>query len=136
MPKDNKKPVRQPKDHGSNYNAFGHDPDGKIAYLAALFYGPGWVPRVTPKQFEGPPALPRFGPPALYQESCLPPRFKPRMHRNYYKMEAAFEEAKKVAPGEESEFLSPPKEFDPHVFDAFKFGRNFINRELFYQESY
>jgi hypothetical protein len=68
------------KDHGSNYNAFGYDPDGWVAYLAALFYGPDWVPQITPKQFGGPPAPPCFSPPAQYQKGCLPPGFKARMH--------------------------------------------------------
>jgi hypothetical protein len=134
MPKKGcRKMARKSVDHGSNYNAFGRDPDGRVAYLAALFYGPDWVPRVTPKQFGGPPAPPCFGPPVQYQTACLPPGFKPKMHSDYYKMSAAFAKAEKAAPGEESEFLDHPEEFDPHIFDAFKFGRHFMERELLYQ---
>jgi len=129
-----KKLARQPKDNGSNYNAFGFDPDGRVAYLVALFYGPDWVPRVTPKQFGGPPAPPRFGPPASYQEDCLPPGFKPKMNRDYCKMEAALAvmtKANTVA-GEEdfTDYLDCPEEFDPHIFDAFKFGKEFLEGEL------
>jgi hypothetical protein len=121
--------AREPKDHGSNYNAFGYDPDGRITYLAALFYGPGWVPRTTPKQFGGPPAPPRFGPPAQYQKRCLPPGFKPKMHRDYCEIAAAFatNERAKIS-GVESDYLDSPGDFDPHVFDALKYGRNFAER--------
>lgn len=125
--------ARRPKDHGSNYNTFGYDPDGRVAYLAALSYGPHWVPRFTPKQFGGPPAPPRFGPPAPYQKDCLPPGFKPRMHRDYYKMEAAFAATQRVyaETGEDlSDYLDAPEQFDPHIFDAFKFGKAFMESEL------
>jgi hypothetical protein len=119
------------RDHGSNYNAFGYDPDGRVAYLTALFYGPDWVPQITLKQFGGLPAPPRFGPPAPYQKHCLPPGFRPRMHRDYHKMAAAFaanEEAK--AAGVETDYLDHPDEFDPHIFDAFKFGRKMAERKF------
>ena len=128
MSKENQKIARKPKDHGSNYNTFGYDPDRHIAYFAALFYGPDWVPRITPKQFGSPPAPLHFSPPTPYQEDSLPPGFKPRMHHDYYKLEAAFLSSKKTAPGE-SDFINPPKEFDPHVFDAFRFGRHFMEGE-------
>ena len=131
MPKQDKKLARDPRDNGSNYNAFGYDPDGRIAYLVALFYGPGWRPRTIPKQFGGPPAPPRFGPPAPYQKHCLPRGFKPRMHRDYYKIAAAFaaNEEAKIA-GEETDYLNHPDEFDPGIFDAFKFGREFMERKF------
>ena len=131
MPKQDKNFTRNPRDHGSNYNAFGYDPDGRVAYLVALFYGPAWRPRATPKQFGGPPAPPRFGPPAPYQKTCLPHGFKPRMHRDYNKMAAAFatNEKAKIA-GEEMDDLDPPDEFDPRIFDAFKFGRKFMESKF------
>jgi len=43
--------------HGANmndasvYNIFGHDPEGRIACLAAYFYGPAWRPTIV---FESP----------------------------------------------------------------------------------
>lgn len=133
MPKEHKNTARCLKDHGPNYNAFSYNPDGWVAYLVALFYGPDWVSWVTPKQFGGPPAPPHFGPPAPYQEACLPPGFKPRMHPDFYKLEAAFMASENVALGEESDFLDSLQEFDPEIFDAFKFGRDFMQSELLYK---
>jgi hypothetical protein len=119
------------RDHGSNYNAFGYDANGRVVYLVALFYGPDWVPRITPKQFGGPPALPHFSPPAPYQKHCLSPGFRLRMHQDYHKMAAAFaakEEAK--ATGVETDYLYHPDEFDSHIFNAFKFGRKMVECEF------
>jgi hypothetical protein len=31
----------------ANYNAFGYDPDGRIAWLSAFLFGPDWVPPFT-----------------------------------------------------------------------------------------
>ena len=130
MPGKDRHPAPRPKDHGSNYNAFGYDPDGRVAYLVALFYD--WVPQVTPKQFGGPPAPPRFGPPAPYQRGCLPPGFKPRMNRDYQKMEVGFEAVKRAGTdaGEDTDYLDSPEEFDPHIFNTFKYGRSFLESEL------
>jgi hypothetical protein len=43
-------------------------------------------------------------------------------------MEVVFA-AQKTA-GEDSDYLECPAEFDPHIFDAFKFGKKFMEREL------
>jgi hypothetical protein len=83
-----------PHDTGTNYNAFGHDPDGSIAYLAAWFFGPNWVlslPRClwdlhnclvtvrclpagyvtnSPPHIFGPPTAPYLKPP-MYFHPCL-----------------------------------------------------------------
>jgi hypothetical protein len=53
-----------PRDTCTNYNAFGHDPDGWIAHLAAWFFGPKWIPPFPAQIFAGPPEPPRYGPPA------------------------------------------------------------------------
>jgi hypothetical protein len=49
------------------------------------------------------------------------------MHRDCYKMEAAFVAQKKA--GEDSDYLECPAEFDPRIFDGFKFGKKFMERE-------
>jgi hypothetical protein len=136
MPANNKNLARQPRDDGVNYNAFSFDPDGRITYLVALFYGPDWLPQATPKQFGGLPAPPCFGPSAHYQMGCLPPGFKPRLSHDYIKMEAAFAVMKEAdTGGKYSDYLEEPEDFDPDVFDAFKFGKRFLECELVYQMS-
>lgn len=69
---------RRPTDTGADYNAFGRDPYGWIAYLCALFFGPDYIPLVPRSQFGGAPEPPRYGPPARYQLSCLPAGFTPQ----------------------------------------------------------
>lgn len=70
----------------SDYNVFGYDPQGFIAHLAALFYGPGWRPRVLgPRPFYvGAIQPPHYGPPALHQRPCLPENFTPCPPPHYY----------------------------------------------------
>jgi hypothetical protein len=68
--------------NGADYNIFGYDPDGRIASLAAFFYGPAWKPvnhnPIPPcVQLEGAP--PRYGPPAPEQLPFLSPNFIPRL---------------------------------------------------------
>jgi hypothetical protein len=136
MPVNNKNLAWQPRDDGANYNAFGFDPDGRIAYLVALFYGPDWLPQAMPKQFGGPPAPPHFGPSAHYQMGCLPPGFKPRLNHDYIKMEAVFAVIKQAdTGGEYLDYLEEPEDFDPDVFDAFKFSKKFLECKLVYQMS-
>lgn len=102
-------PRRRPRDRGADYNAFGRDPDGRLAFLAALFWGPAYVPEHTVQQFGGPPEPPRFGPPAPYQRACLPQGWVPRAPPNFYGMDFATQ----------SEYLDPPVgEFDPRIFAA------------------
>jgi hypothetical protein len=60
----------------ADYNAFGYDPEGRIAAVAAYFYGPAWKPARSP----GIPTPiqrhtirpPRYGPPAPWQIPSLP----------------------------------------------------------------
>lgn len=70
----------------SDYNVFGYDPQGFIAHLAALFYGPSWRPRILgPRPFYvGTIQPPRYGPPALHQRPCLPENFMPCPPPHYY----------------------------------------------------
>jgi hypothetical protein len=134
MPANNKNLAQQPRDNGVNYNAFGFDPDGRFTYLVALFYGPDWLPQATSKQFGGPSAPPHFGPPAHYEMGCLPPGFKPRLNHDYIKVEAAFTVMKEAnTGGEYSDYLEEPEDFDPDVFNAFKFSKTFLEHELVYQ---
>ncbi|KAF8059027.1 hypothetical protein FPV67DRAFT_1454678 [Lyophyllum atratum] len=48
-------------DRGANYNAFGRDPYGRIAYLAAWMWGPEYVPGYDVQQFVGVPEPPPLG---------------------------------------------------------------------------
>ena len=66
--------------NGADYNAFGYDPKGHIAVVAAYFYGPAWQPvHSQPVHSHGIPWLtgciigpPRYRPPASWQIPLLP----------------------------------------------------------------
>lgn len=101
----------QPRDRGANYNAFRRDPDGRLAFMAAFFWGCAYVPEYTRQKFKGPPEPPRFGPPAQYQMACLPQGWVPRAPPNFYGDEEALE----------GPYLDPPTGiFDLAIFDALK----------------
>lgn len=70
----------------ADYNIFGYDPDGFIAHLAALFYGPAWRPRFTGMRsfFVGMAQPPRYGPPAKHQLACLSKDFKACQPPHYH----------------------------------------------------
>jgi hypothetical protein len=107
------------------------DPNGRIAYLVALFYSPDWLPWVMPKHFGGLPAPPCFGPPASYQMGCLPLGFKSRLNHDHIKMEAVFAAMKKTNTGDKySVYLEEPEDLDPHIFNTFKFSKKFLEHEL------
>lgn len=112
-------PIRRPRDRGADYNAFGRDPEGRLAFLAAFFWGPAYVPQYTIQQFAGPPEPPRFGPPAPYQRACLPEGWKPHAPPNFYG----------VALVSHSEYLTPPAgNFDPQIFAALQHIARFETR--------
>lgn len=97
--------ARQPKprvvrDRCSDYNAFGRDPEGLIAYIAALLWGRDYVPAYPVQQFVGAIEPPKYGPPAPYQIDCLPPGWKPTPSR----FELEFGEP----PVYDPEFYPPP----------------------------
>lgn len=105
------KPRLPVMDRCANYNALGRDPDGRLTYLAALFWGRSFVPQCSTQQFVGPPEPPRFGPPAPYQVACLPPGWKPQDPPDFYGAGDAFGPL----------FLDPPTGiFDPNIFAALK----------------
>lgn len=108
-------PQRRPVDTGANYNTFGWDPYGCIAYLCTFFFGPKYVPLLPSSQFGGPPEPPRYGPPAYYQIACLPAGFTPQAPPNYSQEILCLGGMS----GSEGEFLIPPAIFDPCIFDAF-----------------
>jgi hypothetical protein len=97
----------------ANYNAFGRDPNGLIAYLAGICFGPRWVPPYTVQQFVGRLEPPRYGPPAPYQIPCLPEGFIPRSPPNILGMTA--EEL-----NNEDSWIDPPSPFDPLMFEALR----------------
>jgi len=69
--------------NGADYNAFGYDPEGRIAAVAAYFYGPAWQPvHSQPVHSHGIPwptgciiGPPRYGPPVPWQIPLLPNNF-------------------------------------------------------------
>lgn len=99
-------------DSGADYNAFGRDPQGRIAYLCALFFGPNYIPLVPASQFGGRVVPPRYGPPAHYQRACLPQDFVVQSPPNY---DADLPDLARM---DSSWFLEPPKIFDPSAFNA------------------
>lgn len=101
---------RRPTDTGADYNTFGRDPNGLIAYLCALFFGPLYVPLAPPTQFVGRALPPRYGPPARYQLACLPTGFIPQSPPNY------LDSFPELASMNDEYFLVPPAQFDPHMF--------------------
>lgn len=112
-------PLRRPRDRGADYNAFGRDPNGWLAFLAAFFWGPGFVPWYTVQQFVGRPEPPRFGPPAPYQRNHLPQGWEPRVPPNFYGVDLA----------NCSEYLDPPSGiFDPQIFAALQHVARFRSR--------
>lgn len=67
----------------ADYNAFGYDPKGCLAAIAAYFYGPAWKPVDGP---DIPTPIqrhtirpPRYGPPAPWQIPSLPWDFVARL---------------------------------------------------------
>lgn len=113
-------PRRRPRDRGADYNAFGRDPDGRLAFLAAFFWGPDYVPQYTVQQFVGPPEPPRFGPPAPYQRAYLPNGWEPRAPPAFYGLDLAYH----------SEFLDPPAGyFNPQIFAALQHIARFESRQ-------
>ncbi|KAG6809396.1 hypothetical protein H0H92_000406 [Tricholoma furcatifolium] len=85
MPADESRPARshsnsfQRRCHiGADYNAFGFDPYGRIAYIAAELYGSDYVPQHNVRRFIGDVQPPRYGPPAPYQRPVLPPDWTPQ----------------------------------------------------------
>ena len=106
-----------PRDSGANYNAFGCDPNGLIAYLAAFLFGPEWVPDFPAQAFAGPPEPPRFGPPVQYQCRCLPPGFIPKQPPNFF------------GPPHQP-YVKAPRDFDIELFDAIWFSSRFIDEGI------
>jgi hypothetical protein len=100
----------------ADYNAFGYDPEGFLAHLAAHTYGPNWRPHYNVQQFVGPPEPPRYGAPAPYQIPHLPTDFRPRSPPLYY--------GRPYSP-----YLEPPQRFNRHNWDALMFARR-IRRML------
>lgn len=91
----------------SDYNIFGYDPNGFLAYLCAYFFGPSW----RPKTFEHLPQLsgrifpPRFGPPSPQQTNHLPEDFEENPPPMYY--------GRPYPP-----YLPGPQRFDRGIFAA------------------
>ena len=99
-------------DRCANYNAFGHDPDGRLAYLANMFWGPQYVPSFPSQVFTGPPEPPRYGPPAAYQRPCLPAGWLPNPP---------------LGPTPQPPYLDPLAYFDPELFDGLRFNSMYVN---------
>jgi hypothetical protein len=98
------------RDRCANYNAFGYDPDGSIAGISAMLFGPEWIPPFPLQQFVGLPEPPRYGAPAYYQRNCLPEGFTPNLPLDIYPSPP---------------YLDPPTPWDPSLFDAIRCAESF-----------
>lgn len=65
--------------NAADFNIFGYDPDGRIAHLVALFYGPNWIPITFRHLCRHRPLgnTPRYGPPGPGQLGWDWPDFMP-----------------------------------------------------------
>ncbi|KAG6909310.1 hypothetical protein DXG01_001109 [Tephrocybe rancida] len=107
----------RPIDHCQHYNAFGYDPNGRMASIAANLYGPDYAPDYDIKQFVGKPEPPKFGPPASFQKRSLPhltdgtwsPTPAPGAPKRSLLAGSGFEF---------SDYLDPPALFVPSLYDA------------------
>lgn len=91
----------------ADWNIFGYDPNGLLAYLVAYFFGPDWLPETfdhLPRWLEELEVKPpRYGPPGPQQAKFLPPGWKCSPPPLYY--------------GECSgPYLPPPRFFHPSAF--------------------
>jgi hypothetical protein len=91
----------------ADWNIFGYDPNGLLAYLVAYFFGPRWVPETfghLPRWF-GQAGIqpPCYGHPGPEQATHLRPNWKQNQPPLYY--------------GEPSgPYLTPPRVFNPSAF--------------------
>lgn len=90
----------------SSFNAFGHDPDGRVAHVVKHLFGP-WVPHIfRHARFTGQRhAPPRYGPPTTYQIPWLPTGFVPRNPPSYHGLPRG-------------PHLPPPLPYDPAILMA------------------
>lgn len=91
---------------GSNTNAFGYDPDGRVTHVAQHMFGP-WTPHVLRRaRFSGHRhAPPQYGPPTVDQVPWLPTTFVPQSPPPYHGIPCA-------------PYLPPPLYYDPVAFSA------------------
>lgn len=89
----------------ADWNVFGYDPNGFLAYLVAYFFGPEWLPDTFDHlpRWEGEVKPPRYGPPGNRQAKYLPPGWKCTPPPLYY-----------GAPS--GPYLPPPRVFRPSAF--------------------
>jgi hypothetical protein len=99
-------------DRCAYYNTFGRDPDGQLAYLAMVFWGPDYVPPFPSQVFGGPPEPPRYGAPAAYQLRCLPSGWVPNTP---------------PGPPTQPPYLDPPPYFDHELFSGLWFNSAYVN---------
>lgn len=90
----------------SSFNAFGHDPNGRVAHVVQHLFGP-WVPHIVRRvRFTGQRhAPPRYGPPTASQIPWLPTSFIPRNPPSYHGLPRV-------------PHLLPPLSYEPAVFTA------------------
>lgn len=89
----------------ADWNIFGYDPNGLLAYLVAYFFGPDWLPETFDHlpRWVGEVKPPRYGPPGPHQAAHIPPGWKCTPPPLYY--------------GEPSRpYLPPPRIFRPSAF--------------------
>jgi hypothetical protein len=108
----------------TDFNAFGYDPDGRLACQAAVFWGPDWTPNYTVKQFVRKVKPPRYGHPALYQRVfILPGDYKLRVAKEVSNSDTSNSDTSNSNTGNSNtEFLDPPDIFDVHIFAALEYS--------------
>lgn len=111
-------------DRGSDFNAFGFDPVGRLAYHAACFYGPDYVPLYTVQQYAGigNPKPPRYGPPAPYQVPFLPLGWEITPTPYFDKFG---EPVRDTNAAEYPLYDKPPRKFCRKLFTALKWAENY-----------
>lgn len=89
----------------ADWNIFGYDPNGLLAYLVAYFFGPDWLPDTFDHlpHWKGEVKPPRYGPPGPQQAANIPPGWKCTPPPLYY-----------GAPS--GPYLPPPRLFRPSAF--------------------
>ncbi|KAG6904702.1 hypothetical protein DXG01_007815, partial [Tephrocybe rancida] len=114
---------------GADYNAFGFDPRGVFAFLAAEAYGSDYVPDYNVMRFRGGVEPPRYGPPAPYQQRVLP--------RGWIMTPSPFLALYgKLSTRDPDLHDSIPKKFNRKRFECLSTGRRFNRRDTKEERQY
>jgi hypothetical protein len=89
----------------ADWNIFGYDPNGLLAYLVAYFFGPQWIPNTFNHlpMWVGNIQPPCYGPPGPQQTAHLPLNWEANPPPLYYGVPSGL-------------YLPPPRTFSPSAF--------------------